>query len=113
MPVEEISNLKDFKSYILDDNIPSVVLFFKHGCPPCERYLPIFNNINSKYKNVRFVRVPVNLPEAKEILNIFTDFNGYTPCVRFLQGRKIIKDFGIDGYEDGSQLNKNINIFIK
>ncbi len=49
----EISS-KEFNNYISQ---PCVIDFYTSSCPSCEKFLPIFEESESKYENIEFIKI--------------------------------------------------------
>ena len=115
MNVQEVTTLNEFNNIIKNNNILYVILFYMHGCSPCERYKPVFSAIAQKYqnnKNVKFLMVPNNAdPEIKKKFVTMQYTMNANPTVKFVKNNEIKMDF-IEGYEDGKLLTNLVNRFI-
>lgn len=54
---------KNFKEEVLESEKITIVDFWAPWCGPCKMFIPIFENAESKYENIKFCKFNVDLDE--------------------------------------------------
>jgi thioredoxin 1 len=58
--VSPVTSQQQFASNVLEAEVPVLVDFYKHGCPPCARLAPVLEALASEYQGkARIVKVDV------------------------------------------------------
>jgi len=103
-------HLKDseFEKAVLKSNLPVVVEFWSPGCGPCEMYVPVFEELASRFAGT-LLFVKINVDENM----IWADKYGVlgAPTILFLKKGTIVNR--INGYLSIDLLKKEVTKFAR
>jgi thioredoxin len=99
----------DFADLVLKSHLPVVVEFWSPGCGPCEMYVPVFEELASRYAGKLLIakyNVNENFSKVTKQYGVLG-----APTILFMKKGEIIRR--INGYLSIEILKKEVAKFIK
>ena len=102
-------NIKDveFEDVVLKSSVPVVVEFWSPGCGPCQMYVPVFEELASRFKG-KILIVKYNVDENYQVANQYSVLGA--PTILFIRKGKITHR--INGYLSIDLMKKEVVKFV-
>jgi thiol-disulfide isomerase/thioredoxin len=100
--VINLNSEQDFANLVLQNNGPVIVKFSIKGCPPCQRFAPIFEQMSNQVKGATFIAADGN--KIPRILSAY-DIDSF-PLVLYFNNRTLKGK--VKGFKDFAGLRKDI-----
>lgn len=99
--IQEVNTLKKFEEAIIQDNLPSILLFESPNCPACKAMVPVFKQAAKKYgRSANFIDVDATKEELKPIVDHY-GVNG-VPTIYYKEV----------GFKQEADFNKTVECFL-
>ena len=101
-------HLKDaeFKDVVMKSHLPVVVEFWSPGCGPCEMYVPVFEELASRFAG-KLLIVKINVDENMQVANQYGVLGA--PTILFMKKGAMVNR--INGYLSIDLLKKEVEKF--
>jgi thioredoxin 1 len=107
--MNNLIHLKDaeFEEKVLKSNLPVVVEFWSPGCGPCQMYVPVFEELASKYAD-KLLFAKIDVDENMVWANTYGVLGA--PTILFMKNGEIVNR--VNGYLSIDTLKKEVAKFV-
>jgi len=97
----------EFEEMVLKSNLPVVVEFWSPACGPCQMYVPVFEELATKYSD-KLLIAKINVDENMVWANTYGVLGA--PTILFMKNGEIVNR--VNGYLSIDTLKKEIAKFV-